>query len=138
MSDKCKISILTIEAQARMFRLAQRDYGLTRKVLSLETGISYSTLKSWESGTEMPISGFVRLARVIPNELTSLLLDCAGKHVVDDAGDDASIDELAVETGRFAADYIEANIDGNVTPIEREKLKDRARRIGSIAEKVAG
>lgn len=135
MPSNCKILAGVLDAQARMFRLAERDHSLSRKVLSLESGISYSTLKSWASGTEMPVSALAKLAAVIPNELTSLLLGQIGKHIADDDADEGSIDELAGETSRFVAAYVEARADGVVSPIERRGLQDRARRIASIAER---
>ena len=120
-----------------MFRLAERDHHITRKRLQLETGIPYNTLKSYATGTEMPMSAFVKLAAVIPNELVSLLLEPAGKHLADDEADHGSLHELAREVGHFSAEYIDAVSDGSVTHIEKARLKDRARRLASAAGAIA-
>src|SRR3546814_19892255 len=75
MATKCEITMAVEQAQIRMFDLAKRKHGITRKVLTLETGIAISTLRSYEEGTSMPVSALVKMARVIPNELLSLMLD---------------------------------------------------------------
>src|SRR3546814_8288877 len=75
------------QAQIRMFDLAKRKHGITRKVLNLETGIAISTLRSYEEGTSMPVSALVKMARVIPNELLSLMLDVGGQVIADAAPD---------------------------------------------------
>src|SRR3546814_8825842 len=68
-SDVCSSDLE--QAQIRMFDLAKRKHGITRKVLNLETGIAISTLRSYEEGTSMHVSALVKMARVIPNELRS-------------------------------------------------------------------
>src|SRR3546814_2306766 len=85
-SDVCSSDLITMaveQAQIRMFDLAKRKHGITRKVLNLETGIAISTLRSYEEGTSMPVSALVKMARVIPNELLSLMLDVGGKVIAD-------------------------------------------------------
>src|SRR3546814_6075059 len=84
MATECEITMAVEQAQIRMFDLAKRKHGITRKVLNLETGIAISTLRSYEEGTSMPVSALVKMARVIPNELLSLMLDVGGKVIADD------------------------------------------------------
>lgn len=61
--------------QERIFRLAERDYGLTLKAISLDAGIGYTTLKSYARGESvMSIASLFRLVGVVPNDLLSLLL----------------------------------------------------------------
>src|SRR3546814_1922808 len=79
MATECEITMAVEQAQIRMFDLAKRKHGITRKVLNLETGIAISTLRSYEEGTSMPVSALVKMARVIPNELLSLMLDVGGR-----------------------------------------------------------
>ncbi len=63
------------KAQQRIFRLANRDHGLTLKAISLDTGIGYSTIQTWANGSSvMSITSLFQLVGVIPNELLSLLL----------------------------------------------------------------
>lgn len=61
--------------QERVFRLAQRDHGLTLKAISLDSGIGYTTIQSYANGgSVMSIASLFCLVGVIPNELLSLLL----------------------------------------------------------------
>lgn len=62
-------------SQERVFRLAQRDYGPTLKAISLDTGIGYTTVQSYASGSAvMSIAALYKLVGVIPDVLLSLLL----------------------------------------------------------------
>lgn len=133
MSADDRISRLTLEAQARMFRLAKRDHGLTRKAISLETGVPLPTLKSWESGTMMPLAAVNRLADVMPNYLLSLLTEPGGKRVEDAGDEDDDLDAVAVEASGFVAEYVEAKKDGRVTPIEKARLNHRRRKLKAAA-----
>ena len=69
-----------VDAQERMLRLAERDYGLSIRDLMAETGIPEATLRSYKKGAVMPITAFAKLCLVIPDDLTSLMLP-PGKHV---------------------------------------------------------
>lgn len=77
MAHEGEISHRSKETQERVFRIAQRD-GLTLKAISLDSGIPYSTLRSYAGNNgetaEMPVSALFRLVGVIPDELLSLLL----------------------------------------------------------------
>lgn len=69
------------KAQQRIFRLANRDHGLTLKAISLDTGIGYSTIQTWANGSSvMSVTSLFQLVGVIPNELLSLLLPAG--HVI--------------------------------------------------------
>lgn len=78
MARDCDISHNTKSMQERIFRLAQRDFGLNLTAIHADSGIPYSTLRSYagHSGepSEMPVSALVRLIGVIPDHLLSLLL----------------------------------------------------------------
>lgn len=126
-----------VSRQERMFRLARRDHGLTDKILNLETGIPIPTLVSYRRGAAMPVHALVKLARIIPDELTSLLVEPAGKIIGTAEPDDGDLDALGCEAAGFTAEYVEAKRDGKVTPIERANLADRARRISAKARAVA-
>ena len=102
-SRTCDISQAVEAGQLTMFRLAERDHGLSLKILALESGIPHGTLRSYAQGTAMPVSALVKLARVIPNELTSLMLDPGGKVVADAEPEETDIDDLA----RAAVDILQ-------------------------------
>ena len=133
MTSGNRIARQSIAAQAHMFRLAERDHGLTRKVLHLETGIPLSTLKSWAGDTAIPVYGLALLAQVIPDHLTSLLLEPAGKIIVTAEEGDGDLDALGRECAGFVSDKLDAEADGRVTHIERARLDTRKRRIRSLA-----
>jgi hypothetical protein len=126
-----------VAQQEAMLRLAERDYGLSIKRLAAETGIGATTLRTYKRDTMMPLGVFVKLCAVIPDELTSLCLEVSGKHVGSNATSDEDLDALGREAAGFVAEKLEAEADGKVTPIERSKLKHRARRVVSQARKVA-
>lgn len=129
--------------QERMLRLAERDYGLTLKVLELETGIPIVTLRTYKRGTMMPLSNFVALARVIPDELTSLCFAGTGKVIATPEPGEGDLDELAEEAAEYVVEYTKARSPrspggAQVIPMERENLKDHSRRIADIARRAAG
>jgi hypothetical protein len=65
----------SIEAQERMFRLAERDFGLSIRTLHLETRIPVNTLQGWRNGTTMPAWALGALGKAgIPDYLLSLVL----------------------------------------------------------------
>jgi hypothetical protein len=78
MSANRDISQVMRDTQERIFRIAQSQ-GLTLKAISLDSGIPYSTLRTYAGGTErataeMPASALHRLVGVVPDELLSLML----------------------------------------------------------------
>jgi hypothetical protein len=133
MTSENAIAQRVIAAQSHMFRLAESRHGLTRKVLHLETGIPMTTLKTWANGTAMPVYGLAMLTRVIPDYLTSLLLEPACKGIVTPEEGDGDLDTLAVEASSYVADYVAAKADGVVTPIETARLREDRRRVRSAA-----
>src|SRR5438045_1964067 len=75
MSHDDNILLRQKASQERVFRLAQRDHGLTLKAISLDSGLGYTTVQSYAKGEAvMSIASLFRLVGVIPNELLSLLL----------------------------------------------------------------
>lgn len=101
MHDIDKIAERQRASQERVFRLAQRDHGLTLKAISLDSGLGYTTIQSYASGhAVMSIAGLFKLIGVIPDELLSLLLP-DGRHIVE-APDDIDHDALC----ELASDYV--------------------------------
>ena len=102
-SRTCEITQAVEAGQLAMFRLAERNHGLSLKILSLESGIPHGPLRSYAQGTAMPVSALVKLSGVIPNELISLMLDPGGKVLADAEQDETDIDDLA----RAAVDILQ-------------------------------
>jgi hypothetical protein len=124
----------TLAAQAEMFRVAERDYGLTIAALAKETGIPESTLKSYNSSNifaraKMPLWVFVQLCTVIPDDVLSVALEPAGKCVLPLLPDDNDLDKLAAEAAGLVADKLAREADGNICHIDRAALAERARRL---------
>lgn len=140
MRDDNTLQQNVVAAQKRMFRLAERDYGLTRKVLHLETGIGMSTLASYvkkDATATMSIVAFVKLCRVIPDELTSLCLEPAARFVGTDIEGDGDLDALEVEASGVVHEIAKAKRDKVVTTQERGLIRDCTRRMMPSARAVA-
>jgi hypothetical protein len=128
---------------ADMFRLAERDHGLTVKRLALLSGMSYDTLQNYRNDAAIPLHAFIQIMPHIPDELLSMVTEIGGKDVVSPGNDtDSTLDDLAEEAAEFVAEYTRArspNGPGGATivPIERAKLGEQARRVGAKARKVS-
>lgn len=125
----------SVLAQERMFRLAERDYGLSLKALSLDTGISLSTLRDWKRGTAMPAWALGKLP--IPLELKSLILEPFAQHVENDEEPEGDVGDLACEASGVVHEIELARRDGVITPRERANIADAARRLVPVARGVA-
>jgi hypothetical protein len=131
-----------LRQQERMFRLAERDYGLSRRAISLETGIPVPTLKSWAHDTVLPLSGLRKLVRVIPDDLTSLLFTGTDKCIAPIVGDDGALDALAGSASELVVEHLRARHPDSpggvhIVPQEAEKIKSIGRRVCSHARAVA-
>jgi hypothetical protein len=95
MAHSDRISALTLAAQERIFRLAARDYGLSLKTISLESGIPYNTIRAYaaHNGEQamMPIAALLKLVGVLPDELLSHLLEPVGR-IIDRPSEDGDHD----------------------------------------------
>lgn len=125
-----------VARQERMLRLAERDHDLSIKALSAETGIPEVTLRTYKRDTMMPLSAFVKLCAVIPDDLTSLILEPAGKAVCSPESTDGDIDELAHETSALTFEILDAKRDGKIDHVERERIKDRARKVEAVSRRI--
>ena len=142
----CRISGLarnSIEAQERMFRLAERDFGLSIRTLHIETGIPKNTLDGWRKGTTMPAWAIGALgAAGVPDYLLSLVLLPFERIVDTEQHGDGTLHEAANEAAGFAAEYLHATdpeSDGGpiLSPRERARLAERALRAGHKLRAVA-
>jgi len=139
MSDRDGTKHDVLSAQEAMLRLAERDYGLTAKRLHAETKIPLPTILSWKRATApacMSLSDFVMVCQVIPNDLTSLCLESAGKGLVD--ASTADLDELATHAGDYSHEYQKARHPASpggvaIVPQEAAALHDIRRRIAGVS-----
>jgi hypothetical protein len=140
MRQSDRLATLTLEAQRRIFRLCERDYSLSLKAISLDSGIPYDTLRSYarrDDTAVMPVTAVLKLCDVVPDHLLSHLLDPVARHIASNQMQDGDLDELGREAADFTNAYVHAKSDCNITRIEQGKLRGRAERLASTAEKVA-
>lgn len=131
--------------QERMLRLAERDFGITTKVIVAETGIPLSTVQSWRRSNlpvGMSLGDFVLVCRVIPDSLTSLCLEPSAKHIGTNGDDEGDLDAVASHAGEFAHEYQKARhpaSPGGVAIVLQEAAKLHEIRGGlvSVARKAA-
>lgn len=119
--------------QERVFRLAQRDHGLTLKAISLDSGIGYTTVQSYANGNSvMSIASLFCLVGVIPNELLSLLLPEGQRIVtVPEQIDHDEIDELCRDYSatKAAAHHPESEAGRDIGPGEHAELSGKVVRL---------
>lgn len=73
MDDKT----ILLDRQQRAFRIAcdPRRFALSLKLIALDSGLHYDSVRDYASGkTALPLTAFIALLDVIPDELLSLLL----------------------------------------------------------------
>lgn len=147
--NECEISLAVEAGQRAMFRLAEKNHGLSLNILSLETGIPLGTLRSYAPAkaempaTAMPVTALVKLSAVIPNELTSLMLDPGGKLICDAEPEETDIDDLARAAVDLLSRYVAArhpDSPGNIRIVHSEEqdirlsaagLKDKAGKVAA-------
>ena len=109
MADVDRISALTLEAQERMFRLVQRDTGVTLQQISLDSGIPYNTIRSYAghngAPSMMPVSAVNKLAGVIPDKYLSHLLFPTCRFIAEANADESDHDGFAGNCISFASIY---------------------------------
>lgn len=144
MAHDDRISFLVLEAQKRIFRLAERNHGLRLKTISLDSGIPYNSIRGYSSGeTVMALPALLKLVDVIPDELLSQLLepvqrclmptDIPGDPDLDALGEDA--DAVATEVRRSRKPD---SLDGtNIHPIERQAIIAKAGKFTGRAKGMA-
>ena len=126
----------SIRLQERMFRLAERDFGLSIPVLAHETGIPKATLQSWKNGTTMPAWALFAIGHAgVPDYLTSLVASPFGKVVGTDAHDDDALHEAVTAASEVVTEYLVAQSPESeggpaITPRERSRIGEKAERAG--------
>ncbi len=116
--------------QERVFRLAQRDHGLTLKAISLDSGIGYTTIQSYARGEAMmSIASLYCLIGVVPDELLSLLLPDG--RVIVRAPAEINHDQIAEAVADYAAaknacHHPESEAGRDIGPTEHQLLTGKA------------
>lgn len=137
MTNCDRLSSELLKAQQRIFRLANRDHGMSLKNIGSDANIHYDTLRAYASGhTAMPMLAFLKLVDVLPDYLLSQLIAPVGRTIVPTESDDGDLDALGCEAAAFTAEYVDAKRDGKISPIEHARLKERADRLSGTAERV--
>lgn len=128
----------SVEAQRELFRLAEKECGLSISVIAARSPLKASTMQGWRDGSVMPVWALGALgAAGVPDHLLSLIMAPYGKHVGTDECGDGDLDALGRESAGYVSEKLEAESDGIVTPIEKAQLKERALRITCVARKAA-
>lgn len=132
----------TKAAQKEMFRVAEHDYGLTLAAIESEAGLREGALKPYNHSNifaraKMPLWIFVRLCKVLPDDVTSLCVAVGGKRITSDEGGD-DLDALAIEAADFAHQYSRARHPASpggttIVPQEAASLHDIRRRMTARA-----
>ena len=94
----------SVAAQQDMFRLAQKECGLSLRAISQRSPIAYNTLRGWAQGAAMPAWALGELADAgVPDHLLSLITAPWKRSVMTDEETDADFDDAADAAGEFAA-----------------------------------
>lgn len=138
MANDDRISFLVLEAQRRIFRLAERDHGLHLKAISLDSGIPYNTIRSYagNNGAQsvMSVPSMLKLVGVIPDALLSHLLDPVGRHIAENTSDDGDHDTLASNCIDFVGKHSRARHPDSpggveIVDCEDQELRQARRKI---------
>lgn len=98
----------TLETQRAIGGLIQAHPMMSFKTVAADSGIPYSTFCTYFSQelnlklAELPMSNFVRLIGVIPDEWMSHLLDPADRHLAHNGDEDSEFDDLADKADEVA------------------------------------
>lgn len=105
MAHDDRISFVVLETQQRIFRLAERDHGLSLKAISIDSGIPYNSVRGYAAGhTVLPVPAMLKLVDVIPDDLLSHLFHPVSRHIVPVAGIDGDLDELGDKADDLATE----------------------------------
>lgn len=116
-----------------LFRLAQRDHGLTYTRLAALADLPAATVGGWARGeAAMPAWAFFRLAAHLPDDLLTLAAETAGKMIVTADGT-YDLDAVGREAAGFTARYVDAKSDGVISPNERHALHQGRRKLAVVA-----
>lgn len=140
MASGDRITAEVLKAQNRIFRLAQRDHGLTLKAISIDSGIPYNTIRCYAGNNAeqsvMSVPALIKLIGVIPDELLSQILGPADRHLErDEEDEDSEYDDLADHGDNLArlvrqARHPQSPGGTEIIATEEEQIKRAARGYG--------
>jgi hypothetical protein len=139
MAHDDRISFLVLEAQRRIFRLAERDHGLCLKAVSMDSGIPYNSIRGYAAGqTVLPVPALLKLIGVIPDALLSHLFAPVSRHLSEDVPDDGDHDTLASNCIDFASKHARARHPQSpggveIVPVEDTELRATRRELRARA-----
>lgn len=120
---------ILLDRQQRAFRIAcdPNRYGLSLKLIAMDSGLHYDSVRHYASGeTALPLSAFIALMGVVPDELLSLLLP-EGRAIVQVP---AEIDHDEIEAAfldyaaaKAAAHHPESECGREIGPGEDARLR---------------
>lgn len=117
----------SVAAQQEMFRLAQKEEGLSLRALSQRSPIPYNTLRGWAGGSAMPAWAIGELADAgIPDHLLSLITAPWKRSLVTDEETDTDLDDAAEVAGELASAVRRArhpNSPGGVAIVHTERAE---------------
>lgn len=145
MADLCQLARNSVTNQFEMFRLAERDHGLSVNLLARKLKLHRNTVQGWKNGAAMPAWALFKLGKDggIPDELLSLIGEPFERHVgtdetgeddFDTAADDA--DELAAEVRRARSPKSPGGIA--IVPQEKAKIIPLLRKTAASARRAVG
>lgn len=121
--------------QVRMFAMFVGEdprTQVTRAALAAASGIPASTLKSWATGTAMPVHGLLTLRKFLPPEAINMITEVGGARLVTISTRETNWDQIAAGAAGLVGEVCEARKDGTIDHVEDDKLKRRTRAL--IAE----
>lgn len=143
----------TLDTQRDIGRLIQADTKMSLKTIAQDSGIPYSTVCTYFSQeanlrlAELPLSNYVRLVGVLPDDWLSRLLDPADRHLAQNGDADNEFDDLADKADEVAREVRRARHPRSpggteIIATEEERIRHltRALRIATperVAEMVA-
>lgn len=121
-------------AVADMFRIAEDRDGMSLKRLSLLSKVPYESLNSYRNGTAMPLHVYVAIASFLADDLLSLCIERADKHIASNEPEDGGAHDLATDSGEYSQKFAEALHPespggASITHIERAELNAIHRRM---------
>ena len=132
---------LVVKQAAFFTACAARGYSVA--VLSVETGIPVSTLASYidkpsRKAAILPLSVFNCLARKVPADIASLLIEDSEHRLCPFDSVESNWAAVASDVAGLVSDICSAQADGRVDHVEALRLKEHSRRvIGSLQGVVA-
>lgn len=136
MAHDDRITLLTLEAQERIFRLTVRDHGHSLNSISLDSNIPYNTIRSYASGQAvMPLPAFIKLCGVIPDYLLSQLLAPVDRQITPTPSE-VDFDQLGRDCMSYASELAKAHSPESpggteIVPIEEEALLRRVPKVAA-------